>query len=407
MACENNVCGTGGWAGPLPGDPDNNLVLSATPAFGGIDIAWSYPASNPAAVAHTILYRGTTNHFEWAIQYRICAGDNFYDAIPKSLIREYFYWIQVVSVNGTVGDPIGPAVCIPKGTIEEIMQDLSGLIDDTLLSESLRGKLDMIALLQGDLANESVARFAANTALSDAIAAVQSETGQALVFIQDEITTRTTANEAMLDSVNALAVGLGDASAALAEETLLRVTAESAIAARITAVETNVGDNVAAALVSIGTRISEVEGQATQLEALYTAKLDVNGLIGGFGISNNGHTVDAGFDVDRFWIGRATDKVKPFIIDNGVVYIANAAIQDGAITNAKIGNTIQSIDFSEGMAGWRIDKTGQMEMNDAIFRGTLDIKSATSGARIEQTNNFIKVFGDAGNLLIHLGDLTA
>ena len=57
-SCTTGTCGVGGWGGPLPGDPDNNSVLTATPAFGGIDVSWSYPGTNPQAVAHTVLYRG-------------------------------------------------------------------------------------------------------------------------------------------------------------------------------------------------------------------------------------------------------------------------------------------------------------------------------------------------------------
>lgn len=54
----------------------------------------------------------------------------------------------------------------------------------------------------------------------------------------------------------------------------------------------------------------------------------MNGLVGGFGIYNNGTEVQAGFDVDNFWIGRTNaDKKKPFIISNGVVYIDESAIQ--------------------------------------------------------------------------------
>ena len=80
MTCNNNVCGTGITPGPKPGDPDNNIALTANVAYGGIDVKWTYPASNAHAVAHTLLYRGTTNNRNAAIQIAVVAGNLFYDA---------------------------------------------------------------------------------------------------------------------------------------------------------------------------------------------------------------------------------------------------------------------------------------------------------------------------------------
>lgn len=97
---------------------------------------------------------------------------------------------------------------------------------------------------------------------------------------------------------------------------------------------------------------------------------------------------------------------------NVSTFIANAAIQeaqigDAQITNAKIGNVIQSTNYVAGSAGWKIDKTGNMELNAATFRGTIDVKNAATGARLEIKNNVIKVF-DANNVLrVRIGDLTA
>jgi len=82
-------------------------------------------------------------------------------------------------------------------------------------------------------------------------------------------------------------------------------------------------------------------------------------------------------------------------------------INDAAVTNAKIGNTIQSNDFSSGSAGWRIQKDGTAELNNATFRGTLNVKSSASGARTEMTNSVIKVFDSSGTLRVKIGDLSA
>lgn len=87
--------------------------------------------------------------------------------------------------------------------------------------------------------------------------------------------------------------------------------------------------------------------------------------------------------------------------------ITTAKIGDAQITNAKIANVIQSANFQAGLTGWRIDKAGNIELNAGIFRGTIDVRNAASGARLEIKNNVIKVF-DANNVLrVRIGDLTA
>jgi len=104
-----------------------------------------------------------------------------------------------------------------------------------------------------------------------------------------------------------------------------------------------------------------------------------------------------------------TAKISDAAITNAKIYdaaITTAKITDGAITNAKIDNVIQSSSYSAGSAGWKIDKAGQMEMNNATFRGTIDIQSSGSGQRVEMTNSKIRVFDSSGTERVRIGDLT-
>ena len=84
-------------------------------------------------------------------------------------------------------------------------------------------------------------------------------------------------------------------------------------------------------------------------------------------------------------------------------YIAGAAI-----TNAYIGNTIQSASYKAatevgGPAGWKIDKAGAMEMNNATFRGKLEV-GAASGSRLVITDKRIDVY-EGTTLRVRLGEL--
>jgi hypothetical protein len=55
-------------------------------------------------------------------------------------------------------------------------------------------------------------------------------------------------------------------------------------------------------------------------------------------------------------------------------------VADGAITNAYIGNVIQSSNYVAGSTGWKIDKAGNPEFNVGTFRGAVNVGSYTGYA---------------------------
>lgn len=58
-------------------------------------------------------------------------------------------------------------------------------------------------------------------------------------------------------------------------------------------------------------------------------------------------------------------------IYNGQVFIADAMIRDASITNAKIGNQIQSNNWNGSTIGWMINKDGTAYFNNVVVRGTI------------------------------------
>jgi hypothetical protein len=321
------TCGTGGWSGPLPGDPSTNSILTATPVFGGIDITWTPAIVNPHAVAHTYLYRSTNPDFLTAVRIATVGGTHFYDKLENLLT--YYYWIQIVSINGTLGEVIGPASAIPRLSIDATIQALTGRIDNGVLAQSLKSEIDRISLIDGDLFQEIQDRIAANELLGAAIQTAQTDASQAVSLLNEEITQRTTAYNVLLQTINTMAGQVNDNKAAIETESTLRISNDEALAQQITNVQSAAGDNLAAVQTTLQTNINTVNGKVTDIGALYTAKVQVNGLIGGFGVYNDGTEVQAGFDVDTFWVGRTgPDKKKPFIIDSvsGETYIDKAVI---------------------------------------------------------------------------------
>ena len=141
-------------------------------------------------------------------------------------------------------------------------------------------------------------------------------------------------------------------------------------ASAITSVESSANTNLAQAEQRLTTNITTVDNKVTAIGSMYTMKLSANGLIGGFGVYNNGSTVEAGFDVDKFWIGRThSDKKKPFIIHNGIVYMNNAMIADLSVDRLKIN----SYPFTNGSAYMSNGTTGDVRINHYLGRNVLPV----------------------------------
>lgn len=121
-------------------------------------------------------------------------------------------------------------------------------------------------------------------------------------------------------------------------------------------------------------------------------------------LDSNGAT----FNVGAFRVNNLNGAAyeTPFQVVNNHVYIKGANIEDASITNAKIGEVIQSANYSAGSAGWKINKAGEMEMNNATFRGTLDVANASSGQRLAIDGDSIKVFDANNTLRVQIGDLS-
>ena len=87
--------------------------------------------------------------------------------------------------------------------------------------------------------------------------------------------------------------------------------------------------------------------------------------------------------------------------------IDSALIKDGTITTAKIENQIASTAYiADNNTGWAISKNGDAILNDATFRGTLDITGSSGSNRLEITGDTIKVIDSSNVVRVKIGDLS-
>ncbi|HCM9667526.1 DUF1983 domain-containing protein [Enterobacter roggenkampii] len=145
---------------------------------------------------------------------------------------------------------------------------------------------------------------------------------------------------------------------------------------------------------------------ASGASAIYTLKTGVriNGIMYNAGMSiavlaQEGQPIvtRVGFNANQFVLmsGSGDTQYSPFAVVNGQVFISSAFIQDGTITNTKIGNFIQSNNYVAGSVGWRLDKSGTLEMN-----------GATSGqGRLTLNNTRMDVYDQNGTLRVRMGQL--
>ena len=75
-------------------------------------------------------------------------------------------------------------------------------------------------------------------------------------------------------------------------------------------------------------------------------------------------------------------KIENLTVDKligGTADFVEANIRDGSITNAKIGNVIQSDNYQSDSDGWMISKNGYAEFGGAYFRGTIEGSTIIGG----------------------------
>ena len=363
MACTEIVCGTGNSNAPKPGDPDNTSVVSAAGVSGGNNISWTYPVINPHAVAFVDVYRAKYDRFSLATRLIRVAGDFYFDRIGPEDIREYFYWIKITSVNGTEGEPIGPASATPSPSAQEILDQLSGVLDMSYLSDAVKVQLNKVSILEGSVGEEIQKRITQDNLMGEALSAVQAETGQAVAFIEEEIVQRTSAHEALLDVVNSMAVGMEGNSAAIAEEQLVRADAISALALSVSQMATTVDENTVA-VEEATTLVNGVAGQ-------YTLKIDNNGHISGFGLASTAVNAvpysEFTITANAFKFGAPDGTKTPFsIVDTGggayKTLLNSDVLIGGNVDIANLNSGSLASDVKLSLGGGIIDLDGAGEI---------------------------------------------
>lgn len=149
----------------------------------------------------------------------------------------------------------------------------------------------------------------------------------------------------------------------------------------------------------------QIDAIVNALAAMYTIKTQISSggrtyLAGiGVGVENNDGIIESQVLVaaDRFAVlhPNGSTVTSPLIVQGGQVFLNQALIGDGWITNAMIGNVIQSDNYVAGQTGWRIHKNGTFDINGAL----------PGGGRLRMTNQGVIVYDGSGRERTRIGYL--
>ncbi|MDN2617647.1 DUF1983 domain-containing protein [Enterobacter kobei] len=260
------------------------------------------------------------------------------------------------------------------------------------------------------------------------------KTDKASGGIQNNAIALITSTLAQVNQRNLLSVQYGDNKAGIERVDNVMADASKAVAESLRTLDSSTGGNTAnvtdlsktladftqASATQINSLKVTVNGQSAaiiqnsqvsadinnNLNAMYSIKVavDSNGnqyAAGmGIGVQNTpaGMQSQVLFLADRFAVmTQAGGAVTlPFVIQNGQVFIRDTFIQDGTISNAKIGNFIQSNNYVAGSVGWKLDKSGTFE----------NYGSTAGEGAMKQTNQTISVKDGSNVLRVQVGRLT-
>ncbi|HAI0044720.1 TPA: host specificity protein J [Escherichia coli] len=341
------------------GNPPKPVGFTATGINWGIRLNWGFPANTGDTLKTEIQYTANSDFSDPLLLSDVPYPSAEYTQLGLKAGQEFWYRAQLVDRTGNESGYTDWIRGMSNDNADDYLGDIA---DDFLTSadgERLTGDIDtnIEGILQNALANHGT---------------VEHQWAQYGEVRADVLVVKTTIAEV-----------------------------DKAMAELSTQVQAQIED-VTAALEDKLTAVVDASGAS----AIYTLKagVRVNGIMYNAGMSiavlaQAGQPIvtRVGFNANQFVLmsGSGDTQYSPFAVVNGQVFISSGFIQDGTITNAKIGNFIQSNNYVAGQSGWKLDKGGTWE----------NYGSDGQGAR--KTTNVTDSIRDANGVLrVQIGKLT-
>jgi hypothetical protein len=378
----NGNCGTGYGEVTFPGDPNlNDSGLTAMATYVGVTLNWIVPARS-YAVAHVKVYRSTSAVAATAANIGQVSGSYYFDPVENLQVgTRYYYWIRMVSINGTVGELIGPANAVVRGTVDQILDGMNGEINELLLTATLREKIDNIGVLASTIDREISDRLGFSDVLDQLYAGLQGQLEAQGTLIYQKESERKTDDQALAVQISGLGANLDGQIGLIKNEQLAvinRVAGTEGLYSGLVSVTNQLDLKINGQEGSIQEAKTLATNALGNIEAQYYLKVEANGAIGGFGLGTEGGKSAFIVNADKFAITTPGSTVTPFVVSGNKVGINTAVIGSAAIKMANIERYIQSSGFSGSTPGWRLDQAGGFELRGA--GGKVLLKTTSSGS---------------------------
>lgn len=432
--------------------PPAVTYLTATSIVFGIALKWGIPAG-AEDTQRTEVWYGQANDLELATKLAdVAYPQSEYVMQGLAAGARFFYWARLVDRIGNIGPwyPVGGGVLgVSETDAGPILEMISGQIDESMLGEALKEKIDGLQdqidaldglkaydkglaytkdqmvvedgrIYQAKIAvpaNASGANAPPNAtywidvgqsvATANGLAQQVSTNTTKIAEVDGKVTVAAESQQVLRasyrdDSVEgdlAAAVNQWQSTAAFAAEVKATATREEAIVKKTETLEASIGQANAAVQV-VSQAQADLDGKA---RTMWAVKMELNsqgqyvaaGI--GLGIENGPAGLQSQFLVsaDRFAVVNNINNelTSPFVVQGGQVFIAQALIGTGWITNAMIGNVIQSNNYVAGQQGWSLNKAGTLEINGTV----------SGQGRMTLNNSRLRIYHANGNLAIDLG----
>lgn len=317
------------------GNPPKPVGFTATGINWGIRLNWGFPANTGDTLKTEIQYSANADFSSPMLLSDVPYPSSEYIQLGLKAGQEFWYRAQLVDKSGNESGFTDWIRGMANDNADDYLGDLA---DDFLTSadgDRLTGDIDtnIEGILQNALANHGTVEHQ------------YQQYGEVRADILVVKTTVAEVDKALAELSTTVQAQIEDVTATLEDKLTATVDATG-----VTAIHT----------LKAGVRINGI---------MYNAGMSIAVL------AEAGKPVvtRVGFNANQFVLmsGSGDTQYSPFAVINGQVFMSSAFIQDGTITNAKIGNFIQSNNYVAGSAGWRVDKGGNSEFNNIVARGSL------------------------------------
>ncbi|MER1960497.1 DUF1983 domain-containing protein [Proteus vulgaris] len=387
------------------GNPPKPVNFRTSPLVFGIKLDWGFGENTSDTLKTEIQYSKTNDGEGLMLLSDVPYPSKTYEMAGLSAGVAFYFRARLVDKTGNQSEWTEFIRGESEFDVGTILPELDGHFMSYEAGQQLSERLDW---------NAETALLLSN-ADSQLSRSMLMKHGQSQAGIRELWQVRATDNEAWAQEVKEIYSAVGDNTSAIKETQTSITKLDEAFGQRFTEIRTEM-DKAKADIISNSTAISntnkafaenktQVQAKFDEQEGMIQEKMQATFEQSGDGIvthsinitivHNNvkynaaGQVISAqvkngklesffGYNANNFaWYNPANGKMELFMYaKNGQMFIRDLFIEDGSITNAKIGNVIQSNNYLNGRPSWIINKNGFAEFQNIKARGEID---ATSG----------------------------